>query len=114
MVLEESGSCEWVLRVRGVLVWTGHVSVVVKPEIRGDRERAVSGSCRKCDAESAHPCQVYRELVTRLHGGPDSSNLDCCFYEPPNPDDDKLTVINEPMYHQDPGVFAFSCSEQQG
>ena len=74
----------------------------------------MSGSCRKCDAESGHPCQVYRELVTRLHGGPDNANLDCCFYEPPNPDDDKLTVINEPMYHQDPGVFAFSCSEQQG
>jgi hypothetical protein len=66
------------------------------------------------NAESAHTCQVYRELVTRLHAGPDGSNLDCCFYEPPNPDDDKLTAINEPMYQQDPGVFASSCSEQEG
>jgi hypothetical protein len=65
------------------------------------------------NAESARTCQVYRELVTRLHGGPDSSNVDCCYYEPPNPDDDKLTAINEPMYQQDPGVFAFSCSEEQ-
>lgn len=66
------------------------------------------------NAESAHTCQVYRELVTRLHAGPDGSNLDCCFYEPPNPDDDKLTAINEPMYQQDPGVFASGCSEQEG
>jgi E1A-binding protein p400 len=43
--------------------------------------------------------QVYRELCTKLNpgaerGGVEYGNL----YEPPNPDDDKHTFINEPMY----------------
>ena len=50
--------------------------------------------------------QVYRELVNRLQSGFEKSNLDFGgFYEPPNPDDDKFTYINEPMY-QDTGTFA--------
>lgn len=53
--------------------------------------------------------QVYRELVTRLHGDPVQKDLECLFYEPPNPDDEAHREINEPMYQQDPGVFASSC-----
>jgi hypothetical protein len=43
--------------------------------------------------------QVYRELCTKLNPGAERGGLDYGnLYEPPNPDDDKHTFINEPMY----------------